>query len=180
MEVRQDISEIFPGIRTYSWVDLSNEQHGVETTFNPNGSIQVVAHNLYYDYGSVENIRIKDKKYYLKSGNAYTWYPSGQLRGHSRLIDENVGELRLEWYENGQLKSKGYYLNKKLNGLFQFWYENGMLKRQANYRRAIKEGLSQEWYENGQLRCEYIYENRCIKVGSYKKYNEDGSEAVDE
>ncbi|CAM3835220.1 toxin-antitoxin system YwqK family antitoxin [Pontibacter korlensis] len=102
------------------------------------------------------------------------YYPSGQLKAETEVLDGAWHGKRVEYYPTGKTKIVGYYKHGKNHGSLSDYYENGSLQGEVNFKEGRLNGVSRCYYPNGKLEKMVPYKDG-KRVGWGKFYREDGS-----
>lgn len=170
---------------TNSYSDNSGKSFsGQCRSFYENGAVKKEA--VYENGGQViliercENGELR--RYRITDSLHYSWWCNGQPRMESYQTKEDLdhGVFR-SWYENGKIQSEKLFKNNRLAGPYKKWHENGELWKNYTVYDIYSDGIWKNKYEgefviyfkNGQIKEVGNYENG-EKVGTWKKYNENG------
>lgn len=83
------------------------------------------------------------------TGDAVTFYPSGQMAILEQYQDGRWQGYKKRWFANGSLSSEAYYQNGYSDGLHTSWWGSGNLRSQTHYQAGQLHGSALKWYPSG-------------------------------
>jgi antitoxin component YwqK of YwqJK toxin-antitoxin module len=133
--------------------------HGTWTEWYENGKILAKGEftegegiwTMFYENGQKKMQIIQ-----LDKGDGETrWHENGKREYHR----EGVFERWYEYYPNGQQREISSMIEGKPNGTWTKWYENGQKKSEVNFKGGKLHGTRTSWDEKGQKVNEGYFEN---------------------
>lgn len=87
----------------------------------------------------------------LFTGAMVGFYPDGQPRSRSEVVDGRLHGLSQGWYADGTMETEEYFENGVSHGQRTRWHANGQMASRADIRNGKVEGVFHRWHDNGQL-----------------------------
>lgn len=125
----------------------------VATTMLTTASSNQIDHFLVVDKSQISIEKSTGNRVYKGTrftGDAVTYYPSGQMATLEQFQDGRWHGKRLRWFEDGVLSQESLYEQERPVGTHKSWWSNGHLRTQYEYENGELHGIAYKWYRSGE------------------------------
>jgi antitoxin component YwqK of YwqJK toxin-antitoxin module/uncharacterized RDD family membrane protein YckC len=149
--------------------ELMKKHKGRTYNFNLSSSLK----KEYHDNGELrfEGAVIDSKK----EGTCKWYHDNGQIKELAVWHNDSPTGKFLQYHLNGQKAAEVMVINGAKEGITTLWHDNGQISEVLYYSNDMITGEYITYHTNGQIHEKGTFENS-VKVGDWKKYDENGNE----